>query len=371
MRNGPKPLGMFLNYAAIKQMQQSLGDIPGSYSSQDIEAFVAGVKKYQSYEHEAFKPDREVVWQQGAANLQRASGGPQSGEGAVVLLVPSLVNGSGIFDLGEDVSFLRFLGQCGIEAVMLDWGNLIEDPGLSSVEGAVGRLCNAIRALYEKTGRKIHVLGYCLGGTLLAAAAMHTKECMASATFLATPWDFEEDSNNLARRVRFWVEKAEDSLRQKDVLPGEWIHTLLASLHPQIIVQKYIKFSEMEEGSDEEQLFVAVEDWLNESIDLPLAFAEQYIQDLFFDNKARQHAWECCGEIVDTARIECPVLIIASKSDKLIDVRSALALYETVNGATLIQPDCGHIGMMSGRKAKGEVWQKFADWVLQSNMDKG
>jgi polyhydroxyalkanoate synthase len=138
---------------------------------------------------------------------------------------------------------------------------------------------------------------------------------------------------------------------------------LFASLDPQTSAEKFTRFASMDQTSAQAQLFVAVEDWLNDGIDLPGEVAEECMRGWFFDNKPAKGAWMLGGKIIQADTIDCPCLIIASSKDRLVEYESAAALKDYIKDSTLIDPECGHIGMIAGDKAIIRVWHKVANWL--------
>ena len=66
---------------------------------------------------------------------------------------------------------------------------------------------------------------------------------------------------------------------------------------------------------------------------------------------------------VQPQAIETPSLVIASARDRLVDIESSRALYNALARATFLQPGCGHIGMLAGRKCIEEVWEPIRAFI--------
>ena len=361
MRTGPKPLSMHLSLAAIKQLQQGAQN---DMNEKQFQRFIEGVKKYQLHTYKPEHHPRKTIWKEGTISLQHHAHMKPHDDAPIVLLIPSLINGSQILDLMKKRSFLHNLSEQQITPYLLDWGDIAKDPGQKDLDAVIlKRLVPAIEFLAKEHARPIHVLGYCLGGVLLMGAAIHSNECIASLTFLATPWDFHAGEAHLTNRVKFWAQKSPVTMQAGEVLPADWTHTVLASLHPEIILHKFASFVEMKPGSPEENLFIAVEDWLNDGVDLPGVFAQQSIDKFFIQNQTAKEEWRINNKIVQPKNIQSPTLIIASKKDKLIEFESAQDLHKKIPYSKIITPNCGHIGMMAGRDAPEQVWKKFADWI--------
>lgn len=366
MRKGLNPLSVHIGMAAAEMARQGGGN---SADYQDSFAkMLQGIQKYQTYEGTIAVPPLTPVWQAGQARLLRLVEQPDHQHKIPVILIPSLVNRAGVLNLTHDRSMMRYFAQQGLTPLLLDWGESCADEGQATCEGLITqRLLAAAQATQDLYGTKPHALGYCMGGTLLAAALALAPDRFASATFLAAPWDFHAGARALQKRVEFWGAAAMQSLKEKGYLDQTWLQTLFASLDPLLTRNKFMKFAAMEEGSAEAQLFVAIEDWLNDGADLPQDIASLCIQGWFFDNQPAQKKWQLGGQIIDPSNIETPCLVVASQQDRLVEYDCAMALAQQLPNVQHISPSCGHIGMIAGRKAVQDVWQPIAAFIAYCN----
>ena len=89
-----------------------------------------------------------------------------------MLLCYALVNRPYILDLQSDKSVVRQYLDRGFEVYMIDWGVPSDADRALTVEDYVcGFLASAVDFIRRQHDRrKVHLLGYCMGGTLAAPA---------------------------------------------------------------------------------------------------------------------------------------------------------------------------------------------------------
>ncbi len=356
-RSGPHPLPIHLGLAQFYALKSNDDLI--------LQKMIEGIQKYHNSSYRPQQSKLPVIWQQGEARiLLCAAQAGKPADAPSIVLVPSLINRSSIFDLCEGRSLVRWLAEKGVNVYLLDWGAPMDDKAQHDVDGVVlKRLIPALSFVTKHAGRKCHVLGYCMGGTLLLGAASKMQNEIESVTLLATPWDFSLSMPKLLQQIEIGYIAGDTILSEKGFLPAASLQGLFAALDPEKAMRKFIDFAAMEQKSEEAHLFVAVEDWLNEGVDLPRAVAHTCLYDWFLRNKPGKGEWRLGGEVVNPQKIEVPLLVIASRKDRLVSYNSAMAVMENMPTAHHIDPPCGHIGMIAGNKAPENVWRPILGWI--------
>lgn len=323
----------------------------------DMVAMMRGMKLYLDHPYRRAVPALDCALAMEEAALLSVPGHDYAANAPVVLLVPSLINASDILDLKDDRSMLRWFCARGMHGYVLDWGSLTDDAGAQDIDALImNKIVHAAAFLRERHGRKIHVLGYCMGGTMSVLACARQPDFFAGCVALAAPWDFDAGSMALTNRIRFWAPQLMVQLRSKGHMSVDWLQMLFASLDHSLTLRKFIRFAEMDQNAAEAALFVAVEDWLNDGVTLPVGVAQAVIQDWFFENKPMTMIED----------FDVPLFVVASSKDRLVEYETAAALAGQVKNAALHDPVCGHIGMIAGAHAVADVWEPIRDWILEN-----
>jgi len=134
----------------------------------------------------------DVVYQAGTLRLMRYRRETPATQPEPMLFCYALINRPYILDLQPDKSVVkRFLEQ-GFEVYMIDWGIPSEADHVLTLRNYVCDLLAGVVAhvLRERGSRSLHLLGYCMGGTLATLFTALNPELVETLTLLASPIDF-------------------------------------------------------------------------------------------------------------------------------------------------------------------------------------
>ena len=109
--------------------------------------------------------------------VYRGMGVPH-GDGSVVVLVPGFL-GSDQY-LGDMFSWLR---RMGYQPYMSGMGRNAECPNILT-----SRLTETVNSAYLESGRKVHLIGHSLGGTVARSVGVRQPQLVASVTTMASPF---------------------------------------------------------------------------------------------------------------------------------------------------------------------------------------
>jgi len=313
------------------------------------ERALAGLSAYQQAPRR--KPPRPllpVAEIRGSALRSYARPGAR---GQVVLFVPSLINPPDIFDLDRERSLLRWLAGGELRPLLLDWGPAELRRHLSVAGHVETILLPLIAALDEPPV----LVGYCLGGTMAAAAAQ--LAAVRGLATIAAPWHFSGfPDGSRAALAALWAQAA-PAAQAMGRLPMEVLQAAFWQLDPARTIGKYEAFAGFDPDSPEAAAFVTLEDWTNQGEPIPLPAARELFEDMFAADLPGKGAWQVGGQIIDPAGITAPMLHFVSASDRIVPAASAFESGDRV----MLAP--GHVGMVIGSSARRQLWEPLARWL--------
>ena len=281
-----------------------------------------------------------------------------------ILLIPSLINRHYVLDLRPGRSFVEYLVAHGHDVYIIDWGTPSDEDRYLDFDEVCDRyIGRAIRVAARcSDAESVHVLGYCLGGTLAAIHTAARPERVASLLALAAPIDFEE-AGTLAQWTRTASFDVASLTRALGNVPWPLMQTAFHLLEPTLNLSKLVGV--IDRAGDDEFLdgFFALERWGNDNVSFPGAAYETYIRELYRGNALVRGSFALSGTPVRLGAIRCPTLAVSFAHDHIVPTASASALVDLVgdNAEHWLCPG-GHVGAMVSRKAATNLWPRLLQW---------
>ena len=304
-----------------------------------------GLRRYQQAERDPPPEAMPVIESEQGATLR-----DYGGTGPSALFVPSLINPPNILDLARDQSLLRWLATNNIRVLMLDWGWPDARRSTMSIGDHIDRI---LVPLINRIGAPVHLVGYCLGGTMAAAAAQLAP--VRSLATIAAPWDFAGFPDEALRKLADLWESARGTTDALGLMPMEALQSAFWSLDPGRTIAKYEAFALMD--GPQARSFVTLEDWANDGPPLAGATAHELFEHLFAANRPGSGQWQVGGQRIDPEGLQCPIFNIVSTRDRIVPAATALPCGERLD------LDQGHVGMVIGSRARQTLWEPLAAWL--------
>lgn len=331
-----------------------------------LASFLDGLTLYRRHAYRRAEASAPEVWREGTTRLLDYS---QGQEGMPLLVIPSLINRAYILDLLPERSFLSYLAGEGFRPYLLDW----EAPGeaernFSLDDYITGRLARALAALRQREAMPPVAIGYCMGGLLALGLGLQHNSDLAGLALLATPWDFHAERAAQATLIGAMAPQFEPLLATLGELPVDVIQALFAALDPSLALRKFLGFAGLDPASEKARQFVALEDWLNDGVGLAAPVARETLAGWYGENTTMRGRWRLAGKPVRPQALQLPTIAVIPDQDRIVPPASALALAQTIPTCEVLRTGTGHIGMMTGARAAGEVWQPLALWLRRQGL---
>ena len=313
---------------------------------------------------------REVVLRDGTHELLHYTRETPATQAEPVLLCYALVNRPYILDLEPDKSVVRQYLERGFDVYLIDWGVPTHaDRGLRLEDYVCGFLAKAvelIRSAHDRT--RVHLLGYCMGGTLATLYGALDPGALKTLTLLATPIDFAERESLL----NLWTDPAYFDV---DALvdtygncPAWFLQTSFLVMNPiRNIIDKTIAFYEGMDDPRSVTSYFALEHWLGDNIPVAGETFREFVKKLYQRNELVKGELVLGERRVDLARITCPLLLLTAKNDHLVAPSSTEGIRPRVGSrdVTSMSASAGHVGLVVGAKAHAKIWPAVTRWATE------
>lgn len=326
-----------------------------------VQQFATGVSKLNDATRGKAQSPLPCILEQGSTKLLHASG-----DGPPVILIPSLINRAYILDLGPKNSLVRSLAKNSLDVYLVDWDAPGDQEKSFRIDDYIDRLECIRDAVAGRTGQAPMLAGYCMGGLLALALVARDPDRIAKLALLATPWDFSKMPRPGIQHLGNSMPWLRSMIDATNVLPVDVLQAMFAGIDPCATARKFRQFSTMVSDSTTARAFVQLEDWLNDGVPLSGPVAIECLQDWYIDNVTGKGTWRTAKTVVDPQLFTLPTWVIVPENDVIVPPGTALPLGELMPNAEVTELSSGHIGMIAGGRAKRQLYDPLAAWLLKA-----
>ena len=330
----------------VKGLENLLGDLEKGkgrlrVSMTDEAAFKVGVNV-------ASTPGK-VVFQNRMLQLIQYTPTTDQVKATPIVIMPPWINKFYILDLRERNSMVKWLTGQGYTTFVVSWVN--PDASMGDVDFADYMIEGAIAAKDAVLGiagvAKTHMVGYCLGGTLLAATLAYLKakgdDSVATATYFVALTDFK-DAGDLGvfideEQITGLEKRMDDSGGYLDAADMATTFNLLRSndLIWSFVVSNYLL--------GKEPVPFDLLYWNSDSTRMPKAMHSFYLRNMYLrNNLAKPGGITLKGVPIDLRTITVPTYMVSCREDHIAPWASTFEGTKLFAGPTrFVLSGSGHI----------------------------
>ncbi|MDI9349971.1 MAG: class I poly(R)-hydroxyalkanoic acid synthase [Candidatus Symbiobacter sp.] len=300
----------------LKDLEKGKGQL--AISMTDTTAFKIG-------ENVAISPGK-VVFQNDLMQLIQYAPTTANVARRPLLIIPPWINKYYILDLASKNSLVKWAVEQGQTVFMISWVN--PDASLAHksfedymIEGPVA----AMDAITQATGEKeFNILGYCLGGTLLACTLAWLKSKgdarVKSATFLTTLLDFTEAGELSVFIDEQQLQDLETRMNKTGYLEGQSMAMTFNMLRDNDLIWSFVVNNYLL-GKDPFPFDLLY--WNSDSTRMPAAMHSFYLRNMYLQNNLAKPGGITLKNVpINLGTVDLPIMMVSTREDHIAPWKS-------------------------------------------------
>ena len=310
---------------------------------------------------------REVYHYRPAVNV-RSTGDP-------VLLVTPLAAPAICFDLRRGCSVVQHFVEAGRPTYLVEYGNVsFRDRNLGLEHWVEEVVPTAIREVSAHAGgRPVHVVGWSLGGIFAMLAAADGPDLpIASLSVVGSPVDVTKVPLVAPLRPLLDLTRGHGLItrtyRALGGAPTPLVRWAFQLTSVQKLVTKPIAIATHLDDADFLAQIEAVDRFTAQMTAYPGRSFGQLYHRFAKGNALATGSLRVSEHEVSLADITAPVLVFGGSTDGIAPVAAVKAVVPLLSGSREVRFEIvpgGHLGMLTGRAARGTTWQVLDEWIDQ------
>jgi polyhydroxyalkanoate synthase subunit PhaC len=344
---------------------------------EDLKRGNGGQLKLKMTDEQAFKIGEnialtpgQVVFQNDLMQLIQYAPAAEQVYRTPLLIIPPWINKYYILDLREKNSFVRWAVEQGHTVFVVSWVN----PDARFADKTFEDYLNdgplaALEAIESAAGEhEVNVIGFCLGGTLLATALGYLRaksdRRVKTATFFATLIDFERPGELEVFVDEEQVDALEKRMEERGYLEGSEMATTFNMLRANDLIWSFVVNNYLL-GRDPFPFDLLY--WNSDSTRMPAAMHSYYLRNMYVRNLLPKPGAIVLNDTpIDLTKVDIPVYFISTLEDHIAPWKSTYAGARLFTGPVrFVLGGSGHIaGIINPPSAN-----KYGYWINEKLAD--
>jgi polyhydroxyalkanoate synthase len=284
-----------------------------------------------------------------------------------LLIGPPWINKFYILDLRPRNSFVRWATSQGHTVFVISWVNPDEKLAEKNFEDYMheGYLA-ALDAIEAATGEKeVNAIGYCLGGTLLAATLSYMAEKgddrIKTATFFVTMMDFAEAGELGVFIDEEQLRSLEEKMNKRGYLEGSEMATTFNMLRANDLIWSFVVNNYLL-GNDPFPFDLLY--WNADSTRMPAKMHSFYLRNMYQANLLKDPGGiVLSGVKIDLGKVKTPAYFLSTREDHIAPWKSTYSGTQLLGGKKrFVLAASGHIAGVVNPPEGG----KYNHWINEA-----
>ena len=280
-----------------------------------------------------------------------------------LIIAPPWINKYYILDLKPEKSLVKYAVDQGFTVFMISWVNPDEKLAQKSFEDYMHEgILKAVEVVNRQLGvHHVNLMGYCVGGTLLAStlayAAAKGDERISTATFLTAQVDFSEAGDLLMFIDDAQLKSLEEMMSERGFLDGSRMAAVFNMLRPRDLIWPYVVNNYLlgKKPFPFDLLF-----WNADSTRMPAANHAFYLREFYHENRLSKGEMELGGVKLDLSKVNIPIYELFAREDHIAPAASVFRGSRLFGGdVRQVMAGSGHIAGVVNPPAK----KKYQHWT--------
>lgn len=343
----------------------------------------------------------KVVYQNDMMQLIQYNSTTKKNYAVPILIISPWINKYYIMDLSPDSSFVKWLVDQGFTVFIVSWVNPDSQYRNKSFEnyaneGIIAAL-NKIHELLNVT--ETNVIGYCLGGTLLAStlAILNSKECkiklpnkIKTGTFIATLTDFTNVGDFSIFTTEKFISNIEKLMEKTGYLDKSIMFKTFNLLKANDMIWSNVVRNYL---MGQEPIKMDILSWNADTTNMPYAMHSFLLRNMYQKNLLKEPGkLKLLGLPVDLRKVNIPTFMLATEKDHIAPWKSTFSATKLFSGPMkFVLGGSGHVAgvinsvkqnkyyyyvndqikksadewLKNAQKFNGSWWNEWQKWITQ------